>query len=219
MAEERELTGDRIREAASESVREGAGIRARMHDLTLAALRGRRFDRGAIREVVRAVAEGATRGAETSRKDARLALAEAFQGLDEALSRSAEAGRAALRQLAATGRSFSEQELKQALAGMRKIEEDFFATWGQVAESASERVRPELRRVLDEARKSGTETGRLVGATLSEFAARVSSGSIEAALAGMEAAAEFGARFALAASGILGGIATALRESEAKNKS
>lgn len=213
MTEDSGLSAEKIREAARASMQEGADIRARMHDLTLAALQGRRFERGAIREVVRAVAEGAALGAEASRRDMRLALAEAFEGLDEALARSAQAGRTALRQLARTGKSFSEQELKQALAGMKKIEQDFFATWSQVAESATERVRPELRQVLDGARSAGTETGRRVGATVTEFASRFSSASLEVALAALETSAEFGARFALAASGVLGGIAAALRES------
>ena len=57
-------------------------------------------------------------------------------------------GRTALRQLAATGKDFSDTELKQALATMKKLEDDFLSTAGQAAEAASEKVRPELRRIL-----------------------------------------------------------------------
>ncbi|MBI2753575.1 MAG: hypothetical protein HYX46_08710 [Betaproteobacteria bacterium] len=210
-----ELSGERIKQTASESVRAGAGIRERVHDLTLEALRSRRFDPKSVREVVRAVSEGIALGAEGSRAELRQSLADAFHGLDEALRKTTEAGQSALRQLVATGRGFTDSELKAALASMKRIEDDFLATVGHVADAASAQVQPELRKILDEARRSGTETGRQVGSTLTEFAQRVSVASLDLTLAGLEAAGEFGARFALLAAGVLGGVADALRKPEA----
>lgn len=210
-----ELSGERIKQTASESVRAGVGIRERVHDLTLEALRSRRFDPKSVREVVRAVSEGIALGAEGSRAELRQSLADAFHGLDEALRKTTEAGQSALRQLVATGRGFTDSELKAALASMKRIEDDFIATVGHVADAASAQVQPELRKILDEARRSGTETGRQVGSTLTEFAQRVSVASLDLTLAGLEAAGEFGARFALLAAGVLGGVADALRKPEA----
>ncbi len=207
-----ELSGERLKESASESVRKGDDIRARVHDLTLLALRSRRFDRREIREVVRAITEGVTLGAEHSRTGLRQSLSEAFRGLDEALRKSSEAGQNALRQLLATGRGFSDQELKQALVNMKKIEDDFLSTVGQVAEAANERVRPELREILEGARRTGTETGKQVAGMMTEFAKRFSVASIDVALSGLEAASEFGARFTQVASGFLAGVADALME-------
>ena len=57
---------DSIARQASESVRAGIGIRERVHDLTLEALRSRRFDAKGVREVVQAVSEGIALGAESS---------------------------------------------------------------------------------------------------------------------------------------------------------
>jgi len=210
-----ELSGERIKQTASESVRAGVGIHDRVHDLTLEALRSRRFDSKGVREVVRAVSEGIALGAEGSRAELRQSLADAFHGLDEALRKTAEAGQSALRQLVATGRGFTDNELKAALASMKRIEDDFIATVTQVADAAGERVQPELRKVLDEARRSGTETGRQVASTITEFAQRVSVASIDVTLAGLEAAGEFGARFAMLASGMLAGVADALRKPNA----
>src|SRR5687767_7344900 len=134
-----EIRTDEIRDAAAESARQGADLHRRIHDLTLEALKSRRFDREAIREVVRAVTEGVTRGAEGSRLGVRRALAEGFRGMDQALTASVRAGHEALRQMTAAGRGLADNEVKQALAGLRKIEEDFVATVEQVAHSASER--------------------------------------------------------------------------------
>ena len=205
------FSSERIRESASGSMR-GGDIHTRVHDLTLLALRSRRFDRREIRDVVRAISEGITLGAEQSRAELRHSLAEAFRGLDEALRKSTEAGQTALRQLAATGRDFSERELKHALADLRKLEEDFLSTVEQVAEGANERVRPELRDILTRARHGGTQTGRQIAGMMAEFAQRFSAASLDVALGGLEAATEFSARFAQAAGGVLAGIADAIAE-------
>jgi hypothetical protein len=190
---------DEIRDAATQSAKQEGDLRGRVHDLTLEALKARRFDREAIRDVVRAVTEGISAGAEGSRLGVRQTLAEGFRGMDEALTASVQAGHEALRQMVAAGRGLSENELKQAAAGLRKIEQDFVATVEQVARSANERVRPELSELVRQAAHAGTETGRRSARLMAEFT-----------LGGLELAGEFGARFAQLAGGLLAGMADAL---------
>jgi hypothetical protein len=202
---------DHLRDAASETVARGGDIRERVHDLTLQALKDRRFDRHGIQDVIRAVTQGVALGADRDRVHMRQAMSQALEGLDKALRTSAEAGQVALKELASTGRDFSDSELKQALANLRKLEEDFFSTVSQVADAASERVRPELREALAAARRSGTETGRQIASVMSDFAQRFSVASLDATVSGLERASEFGARFAELASGVLSGLADALR--------
>src|SRR5687768_8639933 len=205
------VTEAEIREAASESVRQGIDIRLRMREITLKALQDRRFDREGIRSVVRAVTEGTALGAERKPTGMRQAMAEALQGMDLALRTSAEAGGEALRQLTANGRSFSDTELKNALANLRRLERDFLDTVGQVAEATSESVRPELKEALRNARHAGTATGRQVANTMGDFAQKFGAASFEATLTGLETAADMGQRFSMVASGILSGMAEALR--------
>jgi hypothetical protein len=190
-----------IRQAAADSMRQGEDIRRRVHDVTLEALKNRRFDREGIREVVRAVSEGVTRGADAGSSGLRDRLAEAFRGMDEALTKSVAAGQQALRQMAATGRGFSDHELKQGVAGLKKIEHDFVETVNQVASSANERLRPELKEALRQTLHAGTETGRQSARLMAEFT-----------LTGIELAGEFSARFAQVASGVLAGMADALSQ-------
>ena len=170
---------ENIRDAAAESIR-AEDPRQRLHDVTFEALKARRFDRDAIREVVRAVTEGMTRGAEGSRLGLRHALAEGFRGMDEALAKSVQAG-------------------EEVLRGLRRVEDDLLATVDEVAHSANERVRPELREVLREAAHAGTQTGRHSAKLMAEFA-----------LGGLELAGEIGARAAHLAGGVLAGMADAL---------
>jgi len=204
--------GDAIRQAASDSVRAGVDIRARIHDVTLLALRSRRFDRHAMRDVVQAVTSGVALGAQDSRADLRKSLAEAFRGMDEAITRSADASRVALRRLVVAGRDLSDSDVKLGLAQMKRLEEDFLSTAAKVAQTAGDKVRPELNNLLDAARRNGTETGRVAASTLTELAHRFSIASLDVALAGLEAATEVGSRFAQLASGILSGVADALTE-------
>jgi hypothetical protein len=211
-----DLSGEGLRAAASETVRGGTDIRAKVHELTLLALNSQRFDRHGMREVIRAVTEGAATGAEKTTTDMRLAMSEALRGMDQALRTSAEAGHMALKTLAATGKTFSDSEFKTALANLRKLEDDLLNTVGQVADAASMQVQPELREALRSARKSGTETGKQVALTMGDFAQKFSAASADAAIAGIEAAGQFGARFAAVASGVLGGPADALRASAEK---
>jgi hypothetical protein len=200
-----------LEQAAAEAVRHGTDIRETVQELTLGALEGRPFDRQNIREVVRAVTEGAVKGTGQNRAQMREALSEVLHGLDEALRVSAEAGQVALKELTASGRAFSNTDLKAALANLRRIEEDFMATVTQVAEGANAQVRPELKEALHSARQAGTATGRQVAAAMGDFAQKFSAASFDAALVGLETANEFGQRFALVASGVLGGLAAALR--------
>lgn len=204
--------GDAIRRAATESVRAGVDIRARIHDVTLLALRSRRFDRHAMRDVVQAVTSGVALGAQESRADLRKALAEAFRGMDEAITRSADASRVALRRLVVAGRDLSDNDVKLALAQMKRLEDDFLSTAARVAQTAGDKVRPELNNLLEAARSNGTDAGRVASSTLTEVTHRFSVASLDVALAGLEAATEVGSRFAQIASGILGGVADALTE-------
>lgn len=206
-----DLSEERLKQAAEEFVRQGVDIRSRVHDLTLAALKDRRFDAEAMRDVFRAVTAGVATGAEGA-PDMRQALADGLKGMDQAIAKSAEAGATALKQLASTGRSFSDSDLKAGLASLKKLEDDFIATVSQVADAAASKVQPEMRSALGNLTHTGTETGKQLALSLNELAHRFAVFSIDASLAGLEMASEFGARFANLASGILAGVSDALQK-------
>ena len=202
------MVEDNLRKAAGEAMKAGEDVTRRFRDLTLSALSNRRFDREGIREVVRAMTEGMAAAAPASGGTMRKAMGQAFRGMDEALTKSVEAGEEALRKLVATGRSISDNEVKQALAGLKKIEEDFLSTVNQVAETANERARPELRELARRAARAGTETGRQAASLMADMT-----------FSGIELAGHFSARFAQIASGVLAGMADALEKSAADKSS
>jgi hypothetical protein len=200
-------TNDSIRQAAIDAMKAGGDVTRRMREITLEALRNRRFDREGIREVVRSVTEGMAAAAPASGGTMRQMMGQAFRGMDEALTKSVEAGESALRQLVATGRGLADNEVKQALAGLKKIEEDFVSTVSQVASSANSRAQPELKALVERATHAGTETGKQTAKLMTEFT-----------FAGMELAGQFSVRFAQMASGVLAGMADALEKSSAEKR-
>jgi ATP phosphoribosyltransferase len=138
--------------------------------------------------------------------------------MDQAITRAVDASQEAIRQLVSTGRGLSDNELKQAIAGLQKIEEDFINTVSEVAESASDRVRPDLKEAVSKATRSGTETGRKTAAAMTEFTRSLAGTSVELTLAGMELASALGLRFAKIASGVLAGTADALDKAASETK-
>jgi hypothetical protein len=215
-----DMSNEQIREAASTSMASGENIRERVRELTLQALQSRRLDFSAMREVMTSLTQGISLGAERRGQDVRQALSEAFAGMDQAMSKAAQASSLALKELAARGRDFSDNELKQGLDRMRQMEGDFLDSVRQVSRSASGSVKSEWQDLIAHAQRAGTDTGRVISQTTRDFSARMTATMSEGAVAGVEAARQFGERFAALTSGVLAGMSEALRpdKDEDKNK-
>jgi hypothetical protein len=144
--------------------------------------------------------------------EARELFADAVRGLDEALVKSASATHDALQQLASRGKDFTDNDLKEALVSLRKLEEDYMAAANRVAEAMSGNLRHEMTELAVHAQNVGVETSARVATMMGEFASGMSA---TPGLATMRGAS---VRMALLASGVLAGVADALRDQiEAKN--
>lgn len=213
------LSTQEIISAASESVQQDVSdIRTRVRDLTLRALQSRRLETDEIREVVRAVAEGVSLGAEHRAGEVKQALASALSGLDDALAKAAQATHLALQELVSKSRDFTDQDLRRALDDLRVTEQALLDTLGQVADVAGSKIRQELKDAVEHARRSGTDTGASVKATLSDLGSHLSASLQASKHAGQDAANTLSSRLAALASGILAGMAEALREKSESTK-
>src|SRR5215813_15593726 len=186
-------------------------IRERVKELTSQVLQEGRVDPEAVREVASAVL-GRTPGstAMTGAK-AREFFAEAVRELDEALVTSASAAHSALQQLASRGKDFTDNDLKEALVSLRKLEEDYVAAANCVAEAMSGNLRREMTELAVHAQNVGVEASARVATMMGELAGGMGA---PRGLATMRGAS---VRMALVASGVLAGVADALRDqTEAK---
>ena len=196
---------------AAPAAAEDPPIRERVKELTSQVLQQGRVDPEAVREVVSAVLGRTPGSTVVSGTKARELFADAVRQLDDALVKSASATHGALQQLASRGQDFTDNDLKEALASLRKLEEDYVAVANRLAEAMSANLRHEMTELAAHAQNLGVEASVRVASMMGEFANSMGAGSGLATVRGASA------RMAMLASGLLAGIADALREqSEAK---
>ena len=132
--------------------------------------------------------------------------------LDGALVKSASTTHGALQQLASRGQDFTDNDLKEALVSLRKLEEDYVAVANRLSEAMSANLRRELTELAAHAQNLGVEASVRVASVMGEFAS-----SMSGAGSGLATVRGASARVAMLASGVLAGIADALRDNtEAK---
>src|SRR5271166_2226027 len=196
---------------AAPPVSEDQSIRQRVKGLTSQVLQQGRVDPDAVRDVVRAVIGRTPSNAAVSGAEARELFADAVRGLDEALVKSASATHGALQQLSSRGKDFTDNDLKEALVSLRKLEEDYVAVSNRLAEALSANLRREMTEIAAHAQNLGVEASVRVASMMGEFASSMGAGSGLATVRGASA------NMAMLASGVLAGIADALRaHTEAK---
>jgi polyhydroxyalkanoate synthesis regulator phasin len=196
---------------AARTMVEDQSIRERVKELTSQVLQQGRVDPEAVRGVVSTVLGRASASTEMSGAKAREFFADAVKQLDDALVKSASAAHGALQQLASRGQDFTDNDLKEALVSLRKLEENYVAVVNRLAEAMSANLRHEMTELAAHAQNLGVEASVRVASMMGEFANSMGAGSGLATVRGASA------RMAMLASGLLAGIADALREqSEAK---
>src|SRR6516162_4659048 len=187
-------------------------IRERVKELTSQVLQQGRVDPEAVREVASAILGRTPGSTAVTGARAREFFAEAVRQLDDALVKSASVTHGALQQLAYRGQDFTDNDLKDALVSLRKLEEDYAAAATRLAEAMSANLRREMTEIAAHAQNLGVEASVRVANVMGEFA-----NAMGAAGSGLGAVRDAGARMAMLASGVMAGIADALRDrTEAK---
>ena len=191
-------------------------LRERVRDLTSQMLASGRLDSEGVKEVVRAMSGGAYKapleGAET-----REAFAQAIGGLAAALQASAQSTQAALQTLAARGKEFSDNDLKNAFAALQALQQDYVAVANRIADATTGNLRRELVDLTLHAQRVVADASVRVAQVMSEFANRISGSYRTATMPGFDAVRQYSANMTMLTSGLLAGFADALRQqSEAK---
>jgi len=187
-------------------------IRERVKGLTSQALQEGRIDPEAVRDIARAVIGGTPGNMGMSGVETRELFVESVRKLDEALVKSARATHDALQQLATRGKDFTDNDLKEALVSLRNLERDYAAAASHIAEAMTGNLGREMMELAARAQNVGVEASARVASMMSDFAGGVG------ATSGMARIRDASVRMALLASGVLAGVADALRDqSETKN--
>ena len=185
---------------------EDQAIRERVKGLTSQVLQQGRIDPEAVRDIVRTVIGGAPDSVALGGAEARELFANTLRKLDEALMNSARGTHEALQQLATRGKDFTDNDLKEALVQLRQLEQDYTATASRIVEAMSGNLRREMMEIAAHAQNLGVEASARVASMMGELAEGVG------VTPGMAKIRDAGVRMALLASGVLAGVADALRD-------
>lgn len=201
-----------IKQQVAIAAEQGKDLHAMVRDITLRALSRHRLSASEIMEVVRAVTEGVTLGLGRRAGEIKDAVRDALSGLDEALQKTAEATKLAAQQMLAQGKEFGAQDLKPAIEELQQMEQIFRSTITKVATAAGGRIKEEFNAQLSHARRNGTDSGRVIADTVTEFSQRAAASIRTGAQQSALASHEIKQRLSLLASGILAGMAQVLQE-------
>jgi hypothetical protein len=188
-------------------------IREQVKGLTSQALQQGRIDPEVVREIIRTMIGGTAGNVPADAAEARHQLADAVRELDLALVKSASAAHEALLKLAQHGADFTDNDLKEALASLRQLQQDYTAAASRITEAMTGNLGRQAMELAAQAQNLGVEASARVAGMLGELAggAGVTSGVAKVRDAGV--------RMALLASGVLAGVADALRDQSAAKKS
>lgn len=206
------LSLEDIKVAASRLVEAGGDVREKLSDLTVRALAERDLAEQQIREVLSAITEGVSLGAAKRTDEVKTALADALHGVDDALTHAAEAMQLTIGEAASDIKAFSETEVQQGLAELKRLEGLFVETVSRVASGATGLVQQEMTAIAEHGRRIGTDTGERVRQVTDDLGNRASRAAQAVAESGKQAALEVGARIAEKAGFKLGEIAMRLTE-------
>jgi hypothetical protein len=196
---------------AAPPVSDDQAIRQKVKGLTSQVLQQGRVDPDAVRDVFRAVIGRTPGTAAVGDSETRELFAGAVRELDEALLKSASATHGALQKLASRGKDFTDNDLKEALGSLKKLQDDYMAAANRLAEAMSGNVRREMTELVAHAQNVGVEASARVATMMGELASGIGATSGLATMRGASV------RMALLASGMLAGVADALGDqTEAK---
>jgi hypothetical protein len=196
---------------------EEQAIRERVRELTAQLLAGGKLDTEGVKEVVRAMSGGALKPPLDSTQ-AREAFTDAVRGLDLALQTSSQAAHEALAALASRGSDFSDNDLKNAFAALQVLQGDFVAAANHIADATTGNIRRDLVDLALHAQRVGADASVRIAQMMSEFANRMNDSYRARTVPGFDRAREYGANMSLFTSGLLAGLADALRQQAESSK-
>ncbi len=206
------------------SAQGSAQLRQAVGQATLQALQGRELTLKNIRAVLGTVGQAANAGLAKNvapAMDVDKLLDSAVAGMDDALLKAVDANRVALEQLVAQGADLRDKHLKKAIADLEKFEDTLIDTVSKSAGGAGEQMAKAWAQVLDRLNAGGTLSGAKASSTAEQFQQQF--GQMQTAMrdsrqAGLRAAQALAESYTAMVSGVLIGMADAMKAPSSKAK-
>lgn len=193
-----------------------ARLRQAVTDATLQALQGRELSLKNIRAVLSTVTQAANTGLAKNPADADALIDQAVAGMDDALLKAVDAHRVALEKLTAQGADLREKHLKKALSDLEKIEDTLMGVVQKGAASAGEPFAGAWSQVLERMNAGGTLSGAQASSTVEQMVQQMQTAMRDSRSASLRAASALAESYTAMVSGVLIGMADAMRGAPAK---
>jgi hypothetical protein len=141
-----------------------------------------------------------------------------MDGVDEALAKSAEASRLAIEEAAGRVSEFGSQDLRKGLEDLSALEDMFLDTMGNVARASRGAVKDIMDDLVRHARNTGTAVGATADEATKKLLRELGSGLRERVNADADTVRETGRNIAMAAAGLLEGIARAMGKDDGNDE-
>ena len=207
-----------IDQFAQASAKQTAQLRSAVTDATLKALQGREMSLKNIRAVVKSVTEAASAGAAQNPLaglDPTQLLQSAVDGLDDALLKAVEANRVALGRLVEQGVDLGGKQMHKALDDLEKLEDTMLEAVRKAASSAAQPLMAPWEQVLGQFAQGGGVVGTQAHAAVEQLSAQAQAMVRESRAAGLKAAKTLAESYSALVSGVLMGMADAMRQGAA----
>ena len=208
-----------IEQEASEAVqeKEGEDLRETIKQITLQALTERHLDRENIKSVVNSVLTGATQGVADSGERLKPALESSLKGVDDALSKSTVAAKLAAEEVLAKAEQFTKQDMKKVIDDLNTIEDLLFESVQLVASRSTELVSATLDELSGHLKNTGTSVGSEVVEAVKSLTTAVETAGKQGVAEVSKNSAELLVNVAKIGSGILSGMAEAIKSKNTPN--
>jgi hypothetical protein len=198
-----------------------AKLRQAVTDATLQALQGRELSLKNIRAVLGTVSQAANTGLAKNPAAADAMIDQAVAGMDDALLKAVDAHRVALEKLASQGADLREKHLKKALSDLEKMEDTLMETVKKGAAGAMAAGSPMADawgQVLDKMNAGGTLSGAQAASTVEQMMGQMQTAMRDSRAASLRAARALAESYTAMVSGVLIGMADAMRAPAAAKK-
>jgi hypothetical protein len=202
----------------SATAQQSQQLRKAVTDATMAALQGRELTLKNVRAALKAVSDAAGTGAAKNPMadvDVESLLDVAVAGMDDALLKAVDAHRVALQQLAAQGADLRAKHLKKAIEDLDRFEDTMIESIRKSAGGAGEQIAAAWGPVLDKLSVGGTMSGAQAASAAEQFTQQMQGAMRDSRNAGLRAAQALAESYGALVSGVLIGMADAMRQAPA----
>ena len=206
---------------AESTARQGEALRKAVADATLKALQGREMTLDGVRKVVKTVTTAASAGA--ARNPAGIEAVEpmlekALSGIDAALLQAVEANRTALARFLDQGVALTDKPMKDAMAGLEKMEDVFFGAVAKASQTTGP-MQAAWEQALSSMKMKGSDTGARAAETMQSLTEQARTTLRDSRASGMKAAEAMLQSYSALVSGVLIGMSEGMRAGGAKASS